>query len=620
MMADGLRASHDPKADRSRWAPTATIPRLDRAPTMRAMDEGRDSLLAQALRVGAVLATLLAFVVLATDPGMPLELDPVRLASDGIGSVDLRLACAVVLGVTSLIMMIGGIARPLGMLVLAIASTLALAGVESAPGLPREVALVAALARLPGLILLLLLVIRWPADAAGEPFRIPRALNAGLALALATFVLSTLVYDRHFDPRCSIGCVAGPALVPIEASAHLLVNRWVDAVVAVTAGCVIAVVARWAWTTRLWPRSVGLGMMGAASAVSGVAVMTFVPGEGSAGAVGWVAAGVTTAGLLAVTLGMAAWAWRTLALRVRLERAAADVAIATRERPAATLLADALGAREVELAFPLPDGSGDVDREGEPTVARADGGGTAIVRAGAPIATVHGLASAPGATIRLPPALLAVVDLERLRALRLAGLRALRESRSRIVAVADTERRRIERDLHDGAQHRLLTVAIDLRLARARAERDGTRLPEGLAEAEGVAFEALEILRRLARGIHPAILTQAGLGPALSSLAEEAPVPVTLRVDRALRLPPVVEGIAFRAVSEMLAAAPGLGASEVTVAITSDPPSAVVDIELDGAPPELDERLIDRVGAVGGVVKVEALPGRHRVRAVMPCA
>ena len=133
-------------------------------------------------------------------------------------------------------------------------------------------------------------------------------------------------------------------------------------------------------------------------------------------------------------------------------------------------------------------------------------------------------------TAELGPSVLVALDNERLRAARLTQLRELRASRARVVAVEDAERRRIERDLHDGAQQRLLAILMDLRAAHQAASRDGEQASaDALAEAEALAQAAIEELRRIARGIYPVVLGQAGLLPALRSLADEASVPLTGR-------------------------------------------------------------------------------------------
>ena len=134
----------------------------------------------------------------------------------------------------------------------------------------------------------------------------------------------------------------------------------------------------------------------------------------------------------------------------------------------------------------------------------------------------------------------AMVDLEqenrRLQAELQAQTQELRGSRARLVAVGDAERRRLERDLHDGAQSRFAGVALHLRLAQRKAPPD-SELATLLDEAIGELSSGIEELRELARGIHPAVLTQRGLEAALQSLASRAPLPVDVRVELAGRLP-----------------------------------------------------------------------------------
>ena len=133
-----------------------------------------------------------------------------------------------------------------------------------------------------------------------------------------------------------------------------------------------------------------------------------------------------------------------------------------------------------------------------------------------------------------------------------ARVEELRASQARIIEAADAARRRIERDLHDGAQQHLVALALEVRLARARAERDPhaavaflERVGEGLAQASAE-------LRELAHGIHPAVLTERGLGAAVQALAGRATVPVEVRETPAGRLAPAIEAAAYFVVAEAL--------------------------------------------------------------------
>ena len=128
----------------------------------------------------------------------------------------------------------------------------------------------------------------------------------------------------------------------------------------------------------------------------------------------------------------------------------------------------------------------------------------------------------------------------------------LRASRARIVQAGDAERRRLERNLHDGAQQRLVSVALGLRLAQTRLPDDATAAAELLGRASEELTVGLEDLRELARGLHPAILSDRGLGAALEALATRAPVPVELDGVPTERLPPPVEAAAYYVVAESL--------------------------------------------------------------------
>ncbi len=204
----------------------------------------------------------------------------------------------------------------------------------------------------------------------------------------------------------------------------------------------------------------------------------------------------------------------------------------------------------------------------------------------------------------------------------------LRRSRSRLVDAADAERRRLERNLHDGAQQRLVSLSLALRLAESRIRVD----PEAAAKILGGAGEelalALQDLRELARGLHPAILTDRGLAPALETLAERASVPVEVEVDLDRRLPGPVEVAIFYVVSESLAnVAKHGGASAVTVRVGYSGDAVVVEVADNGVGGADDKRgsglrgLSDRVEALDGRLVVESPAGAGtRVLAMMPLA
>jgi signal transduction histidine kinase len=164
-----------------------------------------------------------------------------------------------------------------------------------------------------------------------------------------------------------------------------------------------------------------------------------------------------------------------------------------------------------------------------------------------------------------------------------ARLDELRGSRARIVEAGDRERRRIERDLHDGAQQRLLAIRLAVRMARVRLGHDAEGAESILAEADDEMCAALDELRSLARGIHPAVLTDRGLAAAVAGLVHRAPVPIELRGVPEQRLSAPVEAAAYFVTSEALAnVAKYADASQVTVDMALRDGWLHIDIADDG--------------------------------------
>jgi signal transduction histidine kinase len=226
---------------------------------------------------------------------------------------------------------------------------------------------------------------------------------------------------------------------------------------------------------------------------------------------------------------------------------------------------------------------------------------------------------------RLSEADLVAAENVRLDAELQARLDDLRESRARIVQAGDAARRKLERDLHDGAQQRLVGLALDLRLAREKLEDDPKAAATMLDEASAELARATDELRELARGIHPAVLSDRGLEAAVESLAKRAPLPV--RIDSSLdgRLPEPVESAAYFVVSEALTnVVRHSGADRAEVGITRDNGRLLVEVRDDGAggadPSGSGLRgLADRVAALDGRLEIEGpASGGTVVRADIP--
>jgi PAS domain S-box-containing protein len=202
----------------------------------------------------------------------------------------------------------------------------------------------------------------------------------------------------------------------------------------------------------------------------------------------------------------------------------------------------------------------------------------------------------------------------------------MRASRARIIAAGDTARRKIERDLHDGAQQRLVAMTLEVRMARSRVEKDPEAAAPFLDRLAGELSEASAELRELARGIHPAVLTERGLAPAISALADRAPVPVEIVALPEIRFAPAAEATAYFTVAEALTnVAKYADASHATVRLAQENGELAIEVRDDGkggaqaTPGSGLAGLADRVGALDGSLSIESPPGEGTLlRAVLP--
>jgi signal transduction histidine kinase len=192
----------------------------------------------------------------------------------------------------------------------------------------------------------------------------------------------------------------------------------------------------------------------------------------------------------------------------------------------------------------------------------------------------------------------------------------LRTARQRIIAAADAERRRIERDLHDGAQQRMVAVALTLGLAQSQVAKDPENAAKLIAQAREEAQMAVKELRELARGIQPAVLSDRGLGPALEALASRAPIPVEVNGVPSEPLRPAVEAAAYFVTAEALTnVAKYAQAGEACVELAMDDGRLRLVISDDGrggADPATGSGLrglCDRIEALDGTLEVDSPPG-----------
>lgn len=297
-------------------------------------------------------------------------------------------------------------------------------------------------------------------------------------------------------------------------------------------------------------------------------------------------------------------------------------------------LARALRDHTLELGYWVRDRGGYFDSYGHPVDVPDQGGlrrASVVEASGEPLAIlVHDavLLEEPDLVDAVVAAARMAMANERLRTEVRAQLEALRSASTRVVEAADAARRTVERDLHDGAQQRLVSVSLALRML----EQDLFAMDPALGPKVRVIGEELRIaideLRELARGIHPSILTEQGLAPALDSLAERAGVPVRIATDLSHRLPGVIEATAYFVVAESLAnvARHAPSAKALVSAVACDG-VLVVEVTDDG-PGGVEEAggsglrgLRDRVEATGGNLFVgKGSPGGGTVvRAELPC-
>jgi signal transduction histidine kinase len=294
-------------------------------------------------------------------------------------------------------------------------------------------------------------------------------------------------------------------------------------------------------------------------------------------------------------------------------------------------LADALSDPSVELAYWVPESSGYVDADGARVELPGEGADRlfcevshdgrrvgAIVHAGKledSVELVEAIGSAAG--LRM--------ENERLDAELRARLEELHASRARIVEAGYRERRRVERDLHDGTQQRLMALTLNLKLARSKLDEAPAEAGELLDEATAELEQATTELRELARGIHPGLLTDRGLVPALEALATRATIPVDLSAEVERRPAPGVEAATYFLVSEALAnVTKHSGAQRVSVSVAQGNGSLTVEVADDGrggADPDGSglRGLADRVAALDGQFDVADKDGGGTVvRASIP--
>ena len=451
------------------------------------------------------------------------------------------------------------------------------------------------------------------------------AERVGVAAALAAALLGLgLLPALFFDPAAS-GCAQCPGNLLLLADEPGLSDDLtrVGVHLGLVSTLLLIAVAGWrAARSSRAGRVVSAPVVVAGSVYLGLVAATFAIsldrgflGSGALERRLWLA---EAAALAALALAVA-WGWlRARRTRSSLARLVVELGESARAGGLREALARALADPELEIAYSV--GEGRYADAGGRTIDLAPVNGratTPLVRDGVPAAVlVHrsDLAENPELVEDVASAARLALENERLQAEARAQLEDLRSSRARIVEEGDAERRRLERDLHDGAQQRLVGLSLALRLLRGRLGADqDQQLGARLDEAEVELRRAIAELRELAQGIHPAVLSDEGLAAAIEALAEGAQAPLRIGALPQERFLPAVETAAYLVV----ASAAKAGAASVNAATSAG--TLVVDVEAAAEPDGLVE-LEDRVRALNGDLVVERTPrGGVRIRAEVPC-
>ena len=434
-----------------------------------------------------------------------------------------------------------------------------------------------------------------------------------------------LLVDPFVDPDCWRRCDHNPVLITGTTGP----GRWLEA-----AGVVLTV------SGTLWAAGVCLArgrgrllhelpwFVGASALAAGLiapGVLRLVRSEAAADPAYLVSFLLAQAGAVALALVLIRDRLRQWRLSRRLARLAGALESAPAPGALAGALRDAVADQELQVRYWAPARGCYVNAEGESAEATTAGDRqvTLVTRRGKPVAALTHSEGVDGERLdrALGAALRLALENEQLRAAALAELRELQLSRSRIVERAQFERRRLERNLHDGAQQRVVSLALLVRMLGQRLNGNGQ--PGLAARAEALTLATVEELRRVARGIYPAVLADAGLSGAVLDLAESSTdLPVSLDT-----LPPgqytgPVETTAYLVIAAAIAEARRRDATQVSVSGHERDDRLVIDVRDDATPghrPAVTE-LADQVRALAGELVVEPENGgRTRVRLELPC-
>jgi len=420
-------------------------------------------------------------------------------------------------------------------------------------------------------------------------------------------------------------------LGPGGTGAALRQASFVIGAILLAAGAIL-LIRRWLQGSAAWRRAVAPVLW------LGAAVFAALVAWGANASLGVPVGNLPSTALQLVFLAVP-YSFLAVLLRSHLARASvAELVVELDRSEAPAALRDALARTlrdpTLEVAYPLAEEGRYVDVDGRPVGLPAAGTGrvvTKVERDGRHVASLihdEALIDEPELIRAACAAAALALDNERLQAELRARLEELSASRARIVRATDEERKRIERNLHDGTQQRLTSIAISLGLAEARLQSEPAAAAETLHEAQTALGVALIELRDISQGIHPSNLMTHGLAAAVEDLAYAAPLPVDVETRLDGRLPEAVEAGAYYVIAEALAnVAKHAHATSATVSVEHEPGRLVIVVRDDGtggadlAAGTGLRGLADRVQALGGSLHVDSPTGQGTsVRSIIPCA
>jgi len=463
--------------------------------------------------------------------------------------------------------------------------------------------------------LLVLIVVGLPAL-----WRIPYPLTPFLVVAslviAVTGVARALVYQPILDFHCGLFCGHSPVLVV----ANLGLAAWLGAVAAVTTvvvcgtlalGILFARSGRAGGLRDLPPRVLAALAMGALSVTALVDILQAQVGATMEDHVRVVA--VRAGACLLISGAALLVAAERLSIGRNLARIARLLAEDNDRATAEALLRKAVGDPGLSVGY-WTDERGYVEADGQPLDLTASGRPrTELTSRGRPIAIVLHDPAFPSDLVEAhigPEARLAIQN-ESLELELVRRLDQLRASRRRVVDAGDAARRQLERDLHDGAQQLLLALSFEVRRGERSAVENGDDVSTALfAEIRGITGRILDQLRLLAHGIHPTILTNAGLEPALASYAGSLHSPPSLTVELSDRLPPATEAAVYVMVTDLVAAAPDGSGMSYVIRREGDFVRIIVSGDV-----HVPDHVADRLSVVGG----SCLAGEAGPEFVLPC-